>query len=69
MHFRSKVTVSSGVAQFPSRPQNIREVIEMADKAQYHAKDIGKNIVVCYDEIGKSREEIQKETTIAVTHC
>ncbi len=64
-----KVTVSCGIAQFPTHSQNIREVIEMADKALYHAKDIGKNIVVCYDEIGKSREEIQKETTIAVTHC
>lgn len=61
-----KVTVSCGIAQFPTHSKNIREVIEMADKALYHAKEIGKNIVVCYDEIGRSREEIQKETTAAV---
>jgi diguanylate cyclase (GGDEF)-like protein len=60
-----KVTVSCGIAQFPTHSKNIRQVIEMADKALYHAKEIGKNIVVCYDEIDKSREEILKETASA----
>ena len=56
-----KVSVSCGIAQFPTHSKNIREVIEMADKALYHAKEIGKNIVVCYDEMDKSRAEIEKE--------
>ncbi len=63
-----KVTVSCGIAQFPTHSRSIREVIEMADQALYHAKEIGKNIVVCYDEIGKSREEIQKDTAAAAAH-
>lgn len=52
---RQKVTVSCGVAQFPKHSGNIREVIEKADQALYYAKKIGKNIVVCYDEIGSAR--------------
>mgnify|MGYP001310507750 CR=1 FL=1 len=55
-----KVTASCGIAQYPTHSRNIREVIEMADKALYHAKAIGKNIVVCYDEIGKDRAEIEQ---------
>jgi diguanylate cyclase (GGDEF)-like protein len=57
-----KMTVSCGIAQFPTHSKSIREVIEMADRALYHAKEIGKNIVVCYDEIDKSREEILNES-------
>ncbi len=62
------VTVSCGIAQFPTHSKSIKEVIEMADKALYHAKEIGKNIVVCYDEIDKSRAEIEKETAVAAAH-
>ena len=56
---RQKVTVSCGAAQFPKHSGNIKEVIERADQALYYAKEIGKNIVVCYDEIGLSRENIE----------
>ncbi len=56
-----KVTASCGIAQYPTHSSDIREVIEKADEALYHAKEIGKNIVVCYDEMDMSREEIQKE--------
>ncbi len=56
---RQKVTVSCGIAQYPTHSQNIKVVIDMADKALYHAKEIGKNIVVCYDEVGMDREEIE----------
>ncbi len=59
-----KVTVSCGVAQFPTHSNNIKDVIEMSDKALYHAKEIGKNIVVCYDEMGKTREDIKKDNDI-----
>lgn len=50
---RLKVTVSCGLAQYPRHSSDIKTVIEFADKALYHAKEIGKNIVVTYDEIGK----------------
>lgn len=59
---KTKVTVSCGVAQFPTHSANIKEVIELADQALYYAKEIGKNIVVCYDEVGKSREMLEGET-------
>lgn len=58
---KRKVTVSCGVAQFPTHSANIKEVIEKADQALYRAKEIGKNIVVCYDEIGLSRETLESE--------
>lgn len=56
---KRRVTVSCGVAQFPKHSSNIREVIDLADKALYHAKEIGKNIVVAYDEIGKIQQSEQ----------
>lgn len=56
---KRKVTVSCGVAQFPTHSNNIKEVIERADQALYHAKEIGKNIVVCYDDIGKPRDMLE----------
>lgn len=62
---KRKVTVSCGVAQFPMHSNNIKDVIERADQALYHAKEIGKNIVVCYDDIGKSRDMLEGEQTKA----
>jgi|GEM_PF-310866 len=56
---RCKVTVSCGVAQYPTHSKDIKEVVDYADKALYYAKEIGKNIVVSYDEIGKLREAVQ----------
>jgi diguanylate cyclase (GGDEF)-like protein len=55
---KAKVTVSCGIAQFPTHSTNIKDVIERADQALYYAKEIGKNIIVCYDEIGKSRDTL-----------
>lgn len=58
---RQRVTVSCGVAQYPSHSVNIKEVIEKADQALYHAKEIGKNIVVTFDEIEFERKDIEKD--------
>ena len=60
---RQRVTVSCGVAQYPLHSVNIKEVIEKADQALYHAKEIGKNIVVTFDEIGLERKDIEKDQT------
>lgn len=54
-----RITVSCGAAQYPTHSKNIREVIEKADQALYRAKELGKNIVVTYNDIGKSREMIE----------
>ena len=56
---KCKVTVSCGIAQYPTHSKDIKEVVNCADKALYYAKEIGKNIVVTYDEIGKLRETVQ----------
>ncbi|HHV28560.1 GGDEF domain-containing protein [Acetivibrio mesophilus] len=55
----AKVTVSCGIAQFPVHSDDIKKVVDYADRALYYAKEIGKNIVVSYDEIGKLREAVQ----------
>ncbi len=59
---RQKVTVSCGLAQFPMHSSDIKVVIDKADQALYHAKEIGKNIVVCYDDIGKNREMLENKS-------
>ncbi|MGE5615017.1 MAG: GGDEF domain-containing protein [Bacillota bacterium] len=60
---KQRVTVSCGIAQYPTHSGNIKEVIEKADQALYHAKEIGKNIVVTFDEITLERKDIEKERT------
>lgn len=55
---KRRVTVSCGIAQYPKHSKNVREVVEMADQALYHAKEIGKNIVVTYDEISLERDSL-----------
>lgn len=54
---KRRVTVSCGIAQYPLHSREIKQVIEFADQSLYHAKAIGKNIVVTYDEIGMERED------------
>jgi diguanylate cyclase (GGDEF)-like protein len=58
---RRKVTVSCGVAQYPTHSKSIKEVLEKADQALYYAKSIGKNIVVTVDEIGQPRESLEND--------
>jgi len=48
---RKRVTTSCGIAQYPRHSNDIRKVMECADKALYHAKELGKNTVVTYDDI------------------
>jgi diguanylate cyclase (GGDEF)-like protein len=59
---QKRVTVSCGVAQYPSHSDDIKEVIEMADKALYGAKENGKNIVITYDELIEF-ESLDKESS------
>jgi len=44
---------------FPTHSDDIKKVVDYADRALYYAKKIGKNIVVSYDEIGKLTETVQ----------
>lgn len=45
-----KLTVSIGVATFPNDGKTLREIIEHADDALYHAKRAGRDRVCTYDE-------------------
>lgn len=45
------VTVSCGVAQYPCDSKDIKESVELADRALYHAKENGRNSVYTYNEI------------------
>jgi diguanylate cyclase (GGDEF)-like protein len=46
-----RVTVSGGVATFPSHAEDARLLIRCADLAMYAAKEQGKNRVVSYDDL------------------
>lgn len=48
---RKRVTVSCGVAQYPKHSPNIKEVVDLADKALYNAKENGKNVVISYNDM------------------
>lgn len=45
-------TVSMGISQFPNDGTTAEEMIEAADKALYHSKRNGKNVVSVYEENG-----------------
>ena len=45
-------TVSMGISQFPNDGATAEEMIESADKALYHSKRNGKNVVSVYGENG-----------------
>lgn len=43
-------TVSMGIAQFPNDAITAQDIIDAADKALYHSKRNGKNVVSLYGE-------------------
>lgn len=51
---KKRITVSCGIAQYPKHAKTLKQVIDYADKALYHAKKTGKNKVVTYDEMNLS---------------
>ena len=44
------LTVSVGIAEMEDAYYNASELVEVADKALYHAKQTGRNKVVIYEE-------------------
>lgn len=47
-----EVTVSIGISQFPKHAADSVDLIDKADKALYHSKENGKNLVSIYSEEG-----------------
>jgi len=45
-----RVTISLGVAEFPTHAQEKKDLIRRADKAMYNAKHAGKNRVMLYQD-------------------
>ena len=43
-----RVTISSGISEYPENGKSGEELISMADKAMYHAKKMGRNKVVIW---------------------
>jgi two-component system, cell cycle response regulator len=52
-----KVTISVGVATFPTSAKNKQDLIEAADKSLYLAKSAGRNQVVHYQKVIKQMEQ------------
>lgn len=58
---KRRVTVSCGIAQYPTHADNIKEAIDLADQALYHVKKNGKNMVAVYNEIIQSKNSREKD--------
>ncbi|WP_057832451.1 sensor domain-containing diguanylate cyclase [Colwellia sp. TT2012] len=53
---QSRVTVSIGVATLASNKLTFEQVLHCADLAMYQAKELGRNSVVCYQNIAQAQE-------------
>ena len=53
---QSKVTVSIGVATMVPNQLTFEQVLHCADLAMYQAKELGRNSVVCYQNIAQAQE-------------
>jgi diguanylate cyclase (GGDEF)-like protein len=47
-HMKAKATISCGISEFPIHGRADKELIARADKAMYHAKAVGRNHVVIW---------------------
>jgi diguanylate cyclase (GGDEF)-like protein len=59
-----QITISIGVAFYPLDSNNFWEVVRLADKALYNAKETGRNRVSCLKSAAKEHPEIDMPATI-----
>lgn len=52
------VTVSCGISQYPLHSENIKDAIDLADKALYKAKHNGKNQVMQYTPVNTNNDNL-----------
>jgi diguanylate cyclase (GGDEF)-like protein len=45
------LTVSLGIAEYPSDSRDVYELLELADRALYRAKNLGKNRVIAWNDV------------------
>ena len=63
---KNRLTISIGLATFPKNSANSKELIELADRALYKAKEEGRNRVVAYHHsFDENRNIIQMQPKIA----
>ena len=55
-----KLTLSFGVTEFPTDSQNIYELLNLADRALYHAKQRGRNITIAWDPELETNEDSEE---------
>ena len=55
-----KLTLSFGVTEFPTDSQNIYELLNLADRALYHAKQRGRNITIAWDPELEGNEDSEE---------
>ena len=59
-----RITISIGVAFYPLDANNFWEVVKLADKALYHAKETDRNRVSCLKSAVIEHPEIDMPATI-----
>lgn len=64
---KNKITVSIGISSFPEHGQFKEELMEKADQALYHAKDLGRNRVEVYKMSMHGRYKTHVKTTEVLT--
>lgn len=61
---KTRITVSIGIASYPSDASNIEDLYEAADRALYHSKQNGRNLVTTYEnyQIFRNQKSVTEES-------
>tara|TARA_B100000674_G_scaffold498981_1_gene540778 strand:+ start:36 stop:1949 length:1914 start_codon:yes stop_codon:yes gene_type:complete len=60
----TNITVSIGIASYPSDAGNIEDLYEAADKALYHSKQNGRNLVTTYENYKATKSETDSNSNV-----
>ena len=54
----TRITISGGMSEYPTHSENVKELIEMADRAMYATKQKGGNGIIIHNDDEKTSEQI-----------